>query len=203
MNGPCVGVTVALAPVCIVVCLCCSCLRSHARETPSDEDSANESPNCCVTTQTVPTPPPASAVMPSQSSPSSSPATMTTSSSTLASASYKGKTANRSWNTLPAEILRLIVTHFLLDASLTGYLPQTWENRERWLPRMAYNVVRDANALETIMKVSPAWKAASEFGFFVALFPFINVTPSCGHDFIYVHIGASNRFDVSSLYTPT
>ena len=103
------------------------------------------------------------------------------SNSSSAAAAYKGKTSHRSWNNLPAEFVRLIVTHFLLDASSTstGYSPKAWEPRDRWLNHMAYDVVRNANALENLMQVSPAWRVASQlFYFILVLFGCFHHVPS-------------------------
>ncbi|KAI5119298.1 hypothetical protein M0805_008213 [Coniferiporia weirii] len=80
--------------------------------------------------------------------------------------SYKGKSTTRSWATLPPEVVRLVVTHYLLDVSAAAFLPTVWTHREHWPGRMAFAVVRDADAIEQIMHVSPAWAAALEYHLF-------------------------------------
>ncbi|KAH8110493.1 hypothetical protein DFH11DRAFT_1860335 [Phellopilus nigrolimitatus] len=80
--------------------------------------------------------------------------------------SYKGKSTTRSWATLPPEIVRLVITHYLLDVSATSFLPAVWAQREHWPGRMVFAVVRDADAIERLMQVSPAWSAALEYHLF-------------------------------------
>lgn len=83
---------------------------------------------------------------------------------------FKGKSTTRSWATLPPEVIRLITTHYLLAVSATATLPSVWQQRENWPGCMAFTVVRDAEILRQLMRVSPAWAAASECRLFVSLF---------------------------------
>ncbi|KAL5504514.1 hypothetical protein ACEPAH_7175 [Sanghuangporus vaninii] len=78
----------------------------------------------------------------------------------------KGKSTTRSWATLPPEVIRLITTHYLLAMSATAALPSVWQQRENWPGRMAFTVVRDAEMLRQLMRVSPAWAAAIEYHLF-------------------------------------
>ncbi|EGO26174.1 hypothetical protein SERLADRAFT_355167 [Serpula lacrymans var. lacrymans S7.9] len=75
---------------------------------------------------------------------------------------YKGKYTNRSWQQLPPDIIRIIATHYLVDFTASTYIPHTWLTKEMWHNRVVYTVLRDANDLERLMRVSPAWKAALE-----------------------------------------
>ncbi|EGO00618.1 hypothetical protein SERLA73DRAFT_178470 [Serpula lacrymans var. lacrymans S7.3] len=75
---------------------------------------------------------------------------------------YKGKYTNRSWQQLPPDIIRIIATHYLVDFTASTYIPHTWLTKEMWHNRVVYTVLRDANDLERLMRVSPAWKAARE-----------------------------------------
>ncbi|TDL22944.1 hypothetical protein BD410DRAFT_721772, partial [Rickenella mellea] len=81
---------------------------------------------------------------------------------------YKGKVTHRSWQHLPQELVRLIVTHALLDISANAYVPKSWEQRDQWLPRMVFNVVRDTDYMENFMNVCPPWFAALETHLFWA-----------------------------------
>lgn len=83
---------------------------------------------------------------------------------------YKGKSTTRSWATLPPEVVRLIATHYLLTISATAVLPAVWQQRENWPGRMAFTVVRDAEAIQQLMRVSPAWASASAYLFCYSLF---------------------------------
>lgn len=76
---------------------------------------------------------------------------------------YKGKSTTRGWATLPPDIIRLILTHFLLDFSASAFLPQTWAQRDHWLGRLVYNVIRDTEAIEKVMSVCPTWGIASAY----------------------------------------
>lgn len=76
---------------------------------------------------------------------------------------YKGKSTTRGWATLPPDIIRLILTHFVLDFSASAFLPQTWAQRDHWLGRLVYNVVRDTEAIEKVMSVCPTWGIASAY----------------------------------------
>lgn len=80
---------------------------------------------------------------------------------------YKGKVAHRSWQHLPPELVRLIVTHALLDISANAFIPQTWDQRDQWLPRMVFNVLRDTDTMEHFMLVCPPWSIAREYFAFV------------------------------------
>ncbi|KAH7908275.1 hypothetical protein BJ138DRAFT_1013156, partial [Hygrophoropsis aurantiaca] len=75
---------------------------------------------------------------------------------------YKGKFTNRSWQQLPPELVRLVATHYLLDASSTNYCPNTWDAKELWHPRMVFTALRDANDLEKLMRITPTWFIALE-----------------------------------------
>ena len=96
---------------------------------------------------------------------------------------YKGKSTTRSWATLPPEIVRLITTHYLLCISATAVLPAVWQQRENWPGRMAFTIVRDAEALQQLMRVSPAWAAASTYPFLCySLFAlWFLLLGGCGH----------------------
>ena len=76
---------------------------------------------------------------------------------------YKGKSTTRAWAALPPEVLRMVVTHLLLEVSAAAPLPHSWMRREDWQSRMVYVVVRDAAAIEAVMRVAPSWAAASEY----------------------------------------
>ncbi|KAI0073578.1 hypothetical protein K474DRAFT_1720569 [Panus rudis PR-1116 ss-1] len=74
---------------------------------------------------------------------------------------YKGKKL-RSWAELPAEIVRLIATHYLHDVSAHGFCPNTWDAREQWPRRMVYTTVRDAVEMDKLMRICTAWEQALE-----------------------------------------
>ncbi|CAL1711935.1 unnamed protein product [Somion occarium] len=82
-------------------------------------------------------------------------------SSTTSSIGYKGKVL-RSWSQLPAEVIRLIATHYLLDFRTFAYVPTTWEAREMWPRRIVYTVMRDAPEVEKLMSICPSWGSALE-----------------------------------------
>ncbi|PIL32922.1 hypothetical protein GSI_05040 [Ganoderma sinense ZZ0214-1] len=83
----------------------------------------------------------------------------------IAMHSLKGKAA-RSWQDLPAEIVRhvshvaywLIVNYYLLDLSANAYIPKTWEPRELWPQRLAFTTFRDAVQMAHLRKLVPWWK---------------------------------------------
>ncbi|KAI0333238.1 hypothetical protein GY45DRAFT_1359742 [Cubamyces sp. BRFM 1775] len=77
----------------------------------------------------------------------------------------KGKAA-RSWHDLPAEIVRLIATYYLLDVSANGYAPQTWDTPQMWPQRFAFSTLRDAREMERIMSLFPTWKPHLEHHLF-------------------------------------
>ncbi|EIW53922.1 uncharacterized protein TRAVEDRAFT_60523 [Trametes versicolor FP-101664 SS1] len=77
----------------------------------------------------------------------------------------KGKTA-KSWLDLPAEIVRLIATHYLLDVYTTGFYPQTWEAPQLWPQRFAFTTLRDAREFERVMDIFPTWKPHLEHHLF-------------------------------------
>ena len=90
---------------------------------------------------------------------------------------YKGK-VTRSWEQLPPEVVRyvnavngkdglgltgatrLVATYFLLDLSVSGYVPRSWDDARLWPNRMVYLVLRDTMQLERLMKVCPTWGTA-------------------------------------------
>ncbi|EMD32918.1 hypothetical protein CERSUDRAFT_118352 [Gelatoporia subvermispora B] len=74
---------------------------------------------------------------------------------------FKGKDT-RSWQQLPPEIIRLITTYCILDASMSNFCPAGWEYREAWPSRLVYTTVRDAQEVERLMYICPAWAAALE-----------------------------------------
>ncbi|KAH9856816.1 hypothetical protein C2E23DRAFT_882118 [Lenzites betulinus] len=77
----------------------------------------------------------------------------------------KGKNA-KSWLNLPEEVVRLIVTHYLLDASGTAYCPPTWDAPHLWPQRLAYTSLRDAREIERLMDIFPQWKPHLEHHLF-------------------------------------
>ncbi|KAI0827593.1 hypothetical protein BC628DRAFT_1418222 [Trametes gibbosa] len=77
----------------------------------------------------------------------------------------KGKNA-KSWLNLPGEVVRLIVTHYLLDVSATAYCPQTWDVPHMWPQRLAYTSLRDAREIERLMDIFPQWKPHLEHHLF-------------------------------------
>ncbi|OCH91079.1 hypothetical protein OBBRIDRAFT_874895 [Obba rivulosa] len=74
---------------------------------------------------------------------------------------FKGKDT-RSWSQLPPEIIRLIATYYILDASSTSFCPAGWEYREAWPSRLVFTVLRDALDVERLMCICPAWGTALE-----------------------------------------
>ncbi|KZP07642.1 hypothetical protein FIBSPDRAFT_762627, partial [Athelia psychrophila] len=75
---------------------------------------------------------------------------------------YKGKITHRSWAQLPAEIIRLVTKHYILDVCSLAYVPRTWEAREMWHPRLVFTVLRDAIEIERLMCITPSWGVALE-----------------------------------------
>ena len=75
-------------------------------------------------------------------------------------AQSKGKVVVKSWQLLPPEIVRHIVTFALLDISATAFIPRVWERQDHWLPRMSYTVIRDAKLLEKYMSICSSWGRA-------------------------------------------
>ena len=75
----------------------------------------------------------------------------------------KGKVVVKSWQQLPPEIIRLIVTYTLLEVSATALIPRTWDRRALWQPRMSYTVIRDAKLLEGYMSICSSWGKARKY----------------------------------------
>jgi hypothetical protein len=112
---------------------------------------------------------------------------------------YKGKHTNRSWQQLPAELIRYvrviayrirlftikrvvnsfherhIATLYIKDVVAHLYCPVTWEVREVWPSRMVYVALCQAIELEKLMNVTPSWFTARAF---TALYLII-LTHSC------------------------
>ncbi|KZT41908.1 hypothetical protein SISSUDRAFT_1059022 [Sistotremastrum suecicum HHB10207 ss-3] len=80
-------------------------------------------------------------------------------------APFKGKIGNRGWATLPPDVIRLIMSHIIREASQWA-LPTSWLGEIFWPNRMAYTALRTTTRVEVLMAICQSWRKSLNSHYF-------------------------------------